>query len=108
MQYVPGILLIGKDGRLCFDGVTRAGSVTIGAQGRLTALAANAAILEVLIGAAPFPAGGTGTAAGGWDTAANRDNAIAQFNSLRLSVIDIKNQIDEILIAIRNHGIIVP
>lgn len=33
--------------------------------------------------AAAAPAGGTGTAAGGWDTAANRDTAIACINNLR-------------------------
>lgn len=37
------------------------------------------------------PAGGTGTAAGGWDTAANRDAAIAQINNLRTRVTEIEN-----------------
>ena len=32
------------------------------------------------------PAGGTGTAAGGWDTAANRDAAIATINNLKTRV----------------------
>ena len=39
------------------------------------------------------PAGGTGVAAGGWDTAANRDAAIATINA--------------ILVALEAHGIVV-
>lgn len=41
--------------------------------------------------AAVAPAGGTGTAAGGWDTAANRDAAIAQINNLRTRVTEMEN-----------------
>lgn len=44
-----------------------AGNQIVGAQG--------AAVANV-------PAGGVGTAAGGWDTAANRDAAIASINAL--------------------------
>lgn len=44
-----------------------AGTKVLGAQG--------AAVADV-------PAGGVGTAAGGWDTAANRDAAIASINAL--------------------------
>lgn len=40
---------------------------------------------------AAAPAGGTGTAAGGWDTAANRDAAIAQINNLRTRVTEMEN-----------------
>lgn len=36
------------------------------------------------------PAGGTGTAAGGWDTAANRDAAIATINNLRTRVTELE------------------
>jgi len=32
------------------------------------------------------PSGGTGTAAGGWDTAGNRDTAIATINNLKARV----------------------
>jgi len=35
---------------------------------------------------AAAPAGGTGTAAGGWDTAGNRDAAIATINNLKTRV----------------------
>ena len=43
---------------------------------------------------AAVPAGGVGAAAGGWDTAANRDDAITKINSL--------------LTAMRNYGLIAP
>ncbi len=36
------------------------------------------------------PAGGTGAAAGGWDTAVNRDAAIATINALRTRVAEIE------------------
>jgi hypothetical protein len=35
------------------------------------------------------PAGGTGTAAGGWDTAAHRDSAITLLNNLRIMAINL-------------------
>lgn len=40
--------------------------------------------------AAAAPAGGTGTAAGGWDTAANRDAAIATLNNLRTRLNEVE------------------
>lgn len=39
---------------------------------------------------AAAPAGGTGTVAGAWDTAANRDAAIAALNNLRTRVTEIE------------------
>jgi hypothetical protein len=36
------------------------------------------------------PAGGTGAAAGGWDTAGHRDTAIATINELRADVIALR------------------
>jgi hypothetical protein len=42
------------------------------------------------------PAGGTGTAGGGWDTAGNRDTAITTINQLRTDlnalIAELKNQ----------------
>jgi hypothetical protein len=40
--------------------------------------------------AAAAPAGGTGTAAGGWDTAVNRDAAIATINNLRTRLGEVE------------------
>ena len=44
-----------------------------------------------------MPAGGTGAAAGGWDTAANRDIAIADFAELRVDVIDLKQLVNSVI-----------
>ena len=49
-------------------------------------------------GTASAPAGGVGTAAGGWDTSANRDAAIAAINTN-------KTAIDNIITALKNNGI---
>ena len=38
---------------------------------------------------AAAPAGGTGTAAGGWDTAANRDTAITTINDIRTALTNV-------------------
>lgn len=38
---------------------------------------------------AAAPAGGAGTAAGGWDTAANRDAAIATINAIRTALVSL-------------------
>lgn len=40
--------------------------------------------------AAAAPAGGVGTAAGGWDTAVNRDAAIATINNLRTRLTEVE------------------
>jgi hypothetical protein len=40
--------------------------------------------------AADAPAGGTGAAAGGWDTAGHRDTAITTINQLRADVIALR------------------
>ena len=42
---------------------------------------------------AAAPAGGTGTAAGGWDTAANRDLAIATINNLKTRVDQLESKL---------------
>jgi len=47
-----------------------------------------AAVAQQSIGAAA-PAGGTGTAAGGWDTAAHRDAAITLLNNIRTALLNL-------------------
>lgn len=49
--------------------------------------------------AGSIPAGGTGAAAGGWDTAGNRDTAIT-------TITEIKTQLNALMTALRNKGII--
>lgn len=55
--------------------------------------------VEVADVAGAVPAGGTGAAAGGWDTAANRNTAIT-------TITEIKAQVNLILARLRTAGII--
>lgn len=69
---------------------------------------------------AAAPAGGTGATAGAWDTAANRDLAIATINGLRdyaieqkadfnaivVDVADIRAQLNALLASLRTRQII--
>ena len=61
--------------------------------------AAAAATSTAIAAATPAaaPAGGTGAAAGGWDTAANRDAAIATINGLRDICVEVKTDHDALL-----------
>lgn len=45
---------------------------------------------------AAAPAGGTGTAAGGWDTAGNRDLAIATINNLKTRVDQLESKLQSL------------
>lgn len=53
-----------------------------------------------------MPAGGTGAAAGGWDTAANRNTAIAEFAALRTDVTDLKNLVNSIIDDLQAYGLL--
>lgn len=55
---------------------------------------------------ADFPAGGTGTTLGAWDTAANRDAAISRFNTLRAEVLDLKQLVNALINQLRDKGIV--
>lgn len=66
-----------------------------------TAVASAAAATSTAIAAATpaaAPAGGAGAAAGAWDTAANRDAAIATINGLRDIAIEVKADHDAIVV----------
>lgn len=68
---------------------------------------------------AAAPAGGTGTAAGGWDTAANRNAAIttinglrtwaieaeADFEALRVDVADLKQLVNSVIGDLKTYGL---
>lgn len=56
---------------------------------------------------AAAPAGGVGAAAGGWDTAANRDAAIATINGLRTAVSELQTQLNSVISSMRAAGQIV-
>ena len=53
-----------------------------------------------------MPAGGTGAAAGGWDTAQNRDLAIAAFNNLRIDHDELHTQFNSVMAVLRTNRII--
>lgn len=55
---------------------------------------------------ADFPAGGTGAAAGGWSSAANRDLAISRFNALRVDVANVKNTLNGLIDDLQALGLI--
>lgn len=64
------------------------------------AVASAAAATTTTIAAAipdAAPAGGTGAAAGAWDTAANRDAAITTINDLRAYAVEQKADFDKIV-----------
>lgn len=83
--------------------------------------AATATAIAAAVPAAA-PAGGTGAAAGGWDTAANRDAAIVTINDLRthaieldldyeallVDVADIRTKLNAALVELRNRKLIAP
>lgn len=54
---------------------------------------------------AAAPAGGTGTAVGGWDTAAHRDAAIATINGLVTLSAELQTTVNALLAALGNAGI---
>lgn len=57
------------------------------------------ATVTVAAVAGSIPAGGTGAAAGAWDTSGNRDTAIA-------TITEIKTQLNSLMTALRNKGLI--
>lgn len=57
---------------------------------------------------AAAPAGGTGAAEGGWDTAANRDLAIATINGLRTALTALIADHNDLLAKLRTAGVIAP
>lgn len=54
------------------------------------------------------PAGGTGTAAGGYDTAVNRDAMITTVNGLRANVLALQTTVNALLAAARTAGQLAP
>lgn len=87
-----------------------------------TVAAVNAATATSIAATVPgaAPAGGTGTAAGAWDTAENRDAAITTINGLRdhaiemdldyealvVDVADVRTKVNDVLTKIKSHGLI--
>ena len=94
------ILRLANGSKLGFFGVTTVVRATAYTQTYATADKTHDAITS-----ADFPAGGAGAAAGGWDTAANRDAAITRFNALRAEVIDLKNLVNSVIDDLQAYGL---
>jgi hypothetical protein len=56
--------------------------------------------------ASAAPAGGTGTAAGGWDTPINRDAAIATLNQTRTLALELQTKFNALVSSLEGNGII--
>jgi len=54
----------------------------------------------------PAPAGGTGTAAGGWDTAGNRDTAITTINDTRTLALELQTKVNALISSLVASGTI--
>jgi hypothetical protein len=93
---------IGQAGsKLGFYGVTpvvRTGALT---QTYATASSTHAAVTQLAA-----PAGGTGIAAGGWSSAANRDLSIVSINAARTDIANLKNFVNEIVDRLQALGIL--
>ncbi len=86
------VLGMGDGGTLGFFGVAPTARPSAYTQTYATADKTHAAFTATSIAAAvpaAAPAGGTGAAAGGWDTAGNRDSAITTINDLRTWAIEM-------------------
>jgi len=93
---------IGQSGsKVGFYGVTPAVRPSALTQTYATASAthANATQLDA-------PAGGTGVAAGGWSTAANRNLAIVSINAARTDIANLKNFVNQIVDQLQAIGLL--
>lgn len=52
------------------------------------------------------PAGGTGDAAGAWDTAGHRDAAIASINALIADVLALRKVVNTLVDALQDNGLL--
>lgn len=89
-----------EHGRVAFDSAVKEDlEVLMGQRGALIKVLPAAATSTLIVAALPAaaPAGGTGAAAGAWDTAANRDAAIATINGLRTMNTELKLDHDALL-----------
>lgn len=96
------------DGALNHDGTTFGlyGVAPVARPAAYTQTYATAARTHAAQTSADFPAGGAGTAAGGWSTAANRDLAIARFNALRADLTVVKNLLNSVIDDLQANGIL--
>ncbi len=93
---------IGQSGsKIGFYGITPAVRPTALTQTYSTASATHAAVTQLAA-----PAGGTGTAAGGYDTAANRNLMITSVNAARTDIANLKNFVNQIVDQLQALGLL--
>ena len=102
-QITAPSMLIGPVEGPQVDVLTRADLATTGLAGVVKKAIANvdavaSAVATLAVNATAAPAGGVGTAAGGWDTAANRDAAIAVINSLVTLANELKADLTTLIV----------
>lgn len=88
-----------EQGRVAFDAAIKENIERITGQRASPIKPVAVATSTVIVAALPAvaPAGGTGAAAGAWDTAANRDAAIATINGLRTMNAELQLDHDALL-----------
>lgn len=88
--------------------VESAGEVRMEVGAKVTAAGTQAATIAApaTVLAANAPAGGTGAAAGAWDTAPDRDTAIALINNLKAAVAELQTEMTAVLVALKGVGVI--
>lgn len=94
-QITAPSVLIGPVAGPQYPALTTNDAATTGGRGAVKQAVANADV------AGAVPAGGTGTAAGGWDNATNRDIAIA-------TITELKTRINALQAALRTAGVLAP
>jgi hypothetical protein len=87
--------------KIGFYGVTPAVRPTALTQTYSTASATHSAVTQLAA-----PAGGTGIAAGGWSSAANRDLAITSINAARTDIANLKNFVNQIVDQLQAIGLL--
>jgi hypothetical protein len=96
-------------------GTAIGGEITALAAAIPTAAVADLGALTAAAVTGTIPAGGTGAAAGGWDTSGNRDTAIATIGELKTklnaAIVDLaseRTKLNDLLAKLRTAGIITP
>lgn len=94
--------IIGQAGsKIGFYGITPVVRPTTLTQTYSTANATHLAVTQLAA-----PAGGTGAAAGGWSTAANRDLAITSINAARTDIANLKDFVNSVVDKLQATGLL--
>jgi len=91
----------GSTSKIGFFGVTAVVRPTAITQTYATASATHANVTQL-----DAPAGGTGVAAGGWSTAANRNLAIVSINAARADIANVKQVLNQVIDQLQALGLL--